>query len=177
MATARQRIEAILESITDGFLAIDRNWRFTYVNQKAAEYLGRSHEELIGKKLSEGLSEAWVGSLERQARRVLEENTCVQFEEYRSQTDRWLETIMYPTDEGLSAYSHDITDRKRAEQALRESEARFSAIISIAADAIISVDKEQRIILFNRGAGNAGLIRPPLCRVLCPPSEVDLTME
>jgi PAS domain S-box-containing protein len=39
-AGARKRIEAILESITDAFLAIDRQWRLTYVNQKAAEYLG-----------------------------------------------------------------------------------------------------------------------------------------
>ena len=46
----------------------------------------------------------------------------------------------------------DITERKRAEEALRLSEAKFSGIISIAADAIISVDKEQRITIFNEGA-------------------------
>jgi len=46
----------------------------------------------------------------------------------------------------------DITERKRAEYALRRSEAKFSGIISIAADAIISVDRDQRIMIFNEGA-------------------------
>ena len=46
----------------------------------------------------------------------------------------------------------DITERKRAEEALRLSEAKFSGIVSIAADAIISVDKDQRITVFNEGA-------------------------
>jgi PAS domain S-box-containing protein len=46
----------------------------------------------------------------------------------------------------------DIEDMKIAEQKLKESEARFSGIVSISADAIISIDEEQRITLFNRGA-------------------------
>jgi len=50
------------------------------------------------------------------------------------------------------AEMEDITERKRAEHALRRSEAKFSGIVSIAADAIISVDENQRIIVFNEGA-------------------------
>jgi PAS domain S-box-containing protein len=46
----------------------------------------------------------------------------------------------------------DVTPRKRAEEALRLSEAKFSGIVSISADAIISIDEGQRITLFNEGA-------------------------
>src|SRR6476660_8847406 len=46
----------------------------------------------------------------------------------------------------------DIEQIKIAEQRLKESEAKFSGIISISADAIISIDEEQRITLFNNGA-------------------------
>ena len=46
----------------------------------------------------------------------------------------------------------DIEEIKDAEQRLKESEAQFSGIVSIAADAIISIDDEQRITIFNRGA-------------------------
>ncbi|HYD52658.1 MAG TPA: ATP-binding protein [Gemmatimonadaceae bacterium] len=46
----------------------------------------------------------------------------------------------------------DLTERGRIEAAVRESEAKFSGILSIAADAIISVDEQQRIVHFNRGA-------------------------
>ena len=46
----------------------------------------------------------------------------------------------------------DIEQIKVAEQRLKESEAKFSGIISISADAIISIDEEQRITIFNDGA-------------------------
>jgi PAS domain S-box-containing protein len=52
------------------------------------------------------------------------------------------------------AQIEDITERKRAENALRLSEAKFSGIVSIAADAIIFVDEAQRITVFNDGAAN-----------------------
>src|SRR5262249_9439307 len=45
----------------------------------------------------------------------------------------------------------DITERKRLEQDLRLSEAKFSGIVSVSADAIISIDENQRITLFNEG--------------------------
>jgi PAS domain S-box-containing protein len=50
------------------------------------------------------------------------------------------------------AQIEDISERKRVDRALRRSEARFSGIVSIAADAIISVDTDQRITVFNEGA-------------------------
>jgi PAS domain-containing protein len=49
------------------------------------------------------------------------------------------------------AQVEDITQKKRADEALRLSEAKFSGIVSIAADAIISVDHNQRVVIFNEG--------------------------
>jgi PAS domain S-box-containing protein len=50
------------------------------------------------------------------------------------------------------AQIEDITARKRAEHAVRLSEAKFSGIVSIAADAIITVDRQRRVTIFNEGA-------------------------
>jgi PAS domain S-box-containing protein len=53
---------------------------------------------------------------------------------------------------GIGAIGTDTTERKHADEALRKSEARISGIIDIAPEAIISVDNDQRIQLFNQGA-------------------------
>ncbi len=53
---------------------------------------------------------------------------------------------------GYARHVRDVTELRRAEEALRLSEAKFSGIVSIASDAIVSVDESQRIVLFNRGA-------------------------
>ena len=67
-----------------------------------------------------------------------------------------LNTSMLRGPDGAARYYiaqiEDITQRKRADEALRRSEKKFSSIVSIAADAIISVDREQRIAIFNEGA-------------------------
>jgi PAS domain S-box-containing protein len=84
-------------------------------------------------------------------------------------------SILRGTDDTPTCYIaqiEDISERKRVERALRRSEAMFSGIVSIAADAIISVDTDQRITVFNGGAAqifgysNEEMIGAPLERLI-----------
>ncbi len=77
---ARERLEAVLASIRDQFLVLDREWRYTYVNDRVAEATGMARHELLGKSLWE-LFPATVGTvLERELRRVAADRTPAHFE-------------------------------------------------------------------------------------------------
>jgi PAS domain S-box-containing protein len=119
---AQEQAAAILESITDGFVALDSQWRFTHVNAEAERMNGIRREDQIG-KIQWELFPATCGTrLESEWRRAVAEQVAVQFEFYYEPWDSWFQNKAYPTkDGGLSVFYHDITARKRSEEALRKA--------------------------------------------------------
>ena len=119
LQAANRSITNILESITDAFVALDHQWRITYVNQETARLNGQKPEEMIGKTHWEQWS--WsVGTLvEREYRRAVTERVAVHFEILYEPLNLWLEIHAYPSVDGLSIYFRNITERKQIEQSLQ----------------------------------------------------------
>ena len=121
---ARYRIANILESITDAFLALDNEWRFTYMNQQAEQLLQRTREELLGKSLWDEFPEAVGLVFFEQYHQAISEQVSVEFEEFSPLLNKWFNVHAYPAREGLSVYFQDITDRKQAHQELQRQTMR-----------------------------------------------------
>jgi PAS domain S-box-containing protein len=113
----RDRIN-LLESITEAFFAVDREWRFTYINSKTEQFLSRCAEELLGQSLWEVFPYAADSQFEQQYRRAVAEQASVKFEEFYPPLQLWLQVRAYPYEGGLSVYFSDITERKQAEAGL-----------------------------------------------------------
>jgi PAS domain S-box-containing protein len=118
---SNERVTNIVESITDAFTILDKEWRITYLNGRAEEYLrslGKTREELLGKQIWEEFPDLVGSEMERNYRKAIAEQTTVEFEWYYPPFGGWFEVRAYPSKEGLSIFSQEVTARKKAEAAL-----------------------------------------------------------
>jgi two-component system cell cycle sensor histidine kinase/response regulator CckA len=130
LGAANRQMSSILESISDGFNVFDREWRYVYVNPAAARMVHKRPDELLGKNVWELWPHAWDSPFGVAYRRAVEENVPVQVESfYPEPLNAWFEVRCYPSPEGLSLFFTDVTERKRADQELRESQERLSLVI------------------------------------------------
>ncbi|MDZ4658385.1 MAG: PAS domain-containing protein [Bythopirellula sp.] len=146
-----EQIATTLESITDGFMRYDRDWRIVYVNNEAERINQLPRSALLGKTPWE-LFPAVVGTkLETEFRRAVAENVTIDFENYYEPWDRWYGIKCYPApDGGLTTFIREITERKRAEESLRQAEEQLRTITDNVPALISYVDLECRYILNNR---------------------------
>ncbi|MBD2063470.1 ATP-binding protein [Funiculus sociatus GB2-A5] len=113
---AQEEVTSILESVTEAFVGLDREWRITYVNRQTARLNGKQPEEFIGQTHWEVWPWSVGTRIEREYRRAVSEQVAVHFEELYEPLNMWLEIDAYPTKDGLGIYFRDISDRKAAEK-------------------------------------------------------------
>ncbi len=145
-----QRTRTILESITDAFCALDRDWRFTYVNRQAELLLGQSREDLIGKSHWEVYPDTLGTDVERHYRRAVADGVSTSLEIYYPPHERWYEVHAYPSPDGLSVYFRDVNERKRAEMTLRESDQRFRQLADAMPQIVWTARPDGNIDYLNR---------------------------
>ena len=159
---SEEKYRALFDSIDEGFCVIEVlfddadnavDFRFLEVNRVFEKHTGMSNP--VGRRISEivpALEEHWFqiyGQVARTGESRRFENPAVAS---AASTMSTRSDSARPEHRQVAVLFNDITERKRVEQALRLSEAKFSGIVSIAADAIISIDEDQQITIFNEGA-------------------------
>ena len=117
--------ETVLASISEAFSALDRNWRYTHVNDKVAEMAGWPKEKMIGRVIWEIFPEAVGTDFYELCQRVMKSGEPSHGEFFYKPWDRWLETRMYPTKDGMVIFRADITERKKQEEVAQEREAKL----------------------------------------------------
>ncbi|MEH2081115.1 MAG: PAS domain S-box protein [Nostoc sp.] len=125
---ANQRNTCTLENMSDAFITLDRDWRIIYQNAEAERINGKSRAKVIGKSYWQEWSALVGTNIEHQYRRAMTEQIPVHFEHHYylpSKYDLWLEIHVYPCEDGLDIFFHDISKRKQVERTLREKEERL----------------------------------------------------
>jgi PAS domain S-box-containing protein len=126
---ADQGVEEIYGRISDAFFALDEEWRFTYLNDRAHEFINPEGRTLVGENVWEAFPEATDRAFETKYERAMHDQETVSFEEYYPEPlDAWYEVRAYPSETGLSVYFRDVTERREYERQLSESEQRYRTL-------------------------------------------------
>ncbi len=140
-------IDQPLERITDGFLTLDEDWAVTYVNSAGRDIIGDAARDIVGRNVWEVFPEATGTIFEERYRQAMETQEMCSFEAFYEPLERWLEVRVYPSEEGLSVFFQDISERKRAREELQDSEAALERLHMLAADGSLSRQEKIRQIL------------------------------
>ncbi|GGG43895.1 hypothetical protein GCM10010976_14350 [Bizionia arctica] len=107
--------ETALNNISDGFVSLDTNWRYVFVNKRAGEILGRSPESLIGKHIWTEFPQAVDTIFYKAYLKAVESQETQHIEEYHEALDRWIDGRAYPSANGLTIYLADVTEEKKVD--------------------------------------------------------------
>lgn len=120
-----RRLQNILSSISDGFIVVDRDWRITFVNSRAEKMLGSPRANLAGASLLDICPELCADRLRDSPDLVClgsaEPDCC------DAPPPRWITARAFPSQDGIAIYLQDVSDRKNAEQALKQGLERVQA--------------------------------------------------
>jgi PAS domain S-box-containing protein len=156
-----RELVAIVESSDDAIIGKTLEGIVTSWNQGAERLLGYSAEEMIGQSVLRLIPEDRLEEETQILARLRRGERVDHYETMRRRKDGRLVDVSLSISPirdgsgrliGASKIARDITDRKRAERGLQESQVRFESVINSAMDAIIGIDEAQRVVLFNAAA-------------------------
>ena len=145
------RLSSTLASISEAFVTLDREGRFTYLNSESERLLGRKSVDLLGQKICHRLDGTGAERLRLEMAGALAQGLTVAFEEFYPQLGKWLELRAHPFDEGIAVYLRDVSTLRQSQEQLlllQTSISRLNDIVLITEAASIDAPGP-RIVFVN----------------------------
>lgn len=125
--TAQRRLHEIVSSLNDGFVVLDRSWRYVFANDAAARLLGVSKGTLIGQEIWQLFPEARAMAIYDHCQRAMDEREAIEHDQYFAPLSRWYRHHIYPTAEGIAILFQDVSAQKQLEAQLADERERYLA--------------------------------------------------
>lgn len=142
---ARKRFERI----SDGFFALDTDWRVTYANARVEAMVDRSADDLVGTVIWDEFPDAVDTQIYDEFHTAMDTQEPATFDQYYPPLDAWFSVRVYPSESGLSVYVRDITDRKEHERELAYRKALLEAQAETTIHGLLVVDPDRNVLYHN----------------------------
>ena len=143
LTEGQRLLTSILESMPDGFVVLNRDWVYTYVNEQAERLLQVSRTDILSRNIWDCFPRLLGTTLSERLREAMEHGVITEIEEFYPPLNVWLDVRAAPIPDGLTIYFRDVTQRRVHEEALqashqavREAEARFRALTEYSSDLV-----------------------------------------
>ncbi|HEY9222266.1 MAG TPA: PAS domain S-box protein [Lutibacter sp.] len=143
--TAKNFLSNTLTSIKDGLVILDRDSKYIYVNQKAADLLGENVEALIGKHIWTEFPEKEGDLFYDNYQKAIKKGKPLSFENYFEPWNKWFENRIIPSEEGALMFFHETTDKKETENKIK---AAYNIINKSSSVAFLCENKHDFPIVF-----------------------------
>ena len=159
LRASEARFRAIIEDQTEFISRFTPDFEITFVNNAYAAQQRRSREELIGSSLLDLMNEEQQRQFKAQLAALTPEAPTISYEMDTILADgsrgweQWTDRALFDAEGRLVEYQsvgRDITEARRTREELRQSEARFRAIVEDQTEVIVRFDKDLRLVFSNR---------------------------
>ncbi|MBD2034630.1 PAS domain S-box protein [Leptolyngbya sp. FACHB-321] len=154
---AKQHAETILSSINDAFYVLDRDWRFTYVNNRLCEMVSMERDQVLGYCFWDLFPDTVNTDIYVQFQQAFHEQTPSHAEYFYAAWNRWYDHRVYPSSDGLTVLGTDITARKQAEADLRKSAQQLRAIYDGTDAYVVLLSPDGTLLEANRASLEFGI--------------------
>jgi PAS domain S-box-containing protein len=148
--TKTHELTQVFERITDAFIALDKDWRYTYLNKATGEMIHRDPGTMIGKNVWQEFPDVVGSSTYMIFQQAMKEQRYMYNEDYYEPFDLWQENHVYPSPEGISVFIKNITERKKAEQEIIKEKNLSDSIINSLPGAFYLYNMEGKFLRWNK---------------------------
>lgn len=128
VAGVHRKLAETIDEMPAGFFTLDRSFRIRFINTEMARMVGQALEELIGRDIFEVFPELDEDQFGPAYRKVMTGREPIELEAFCRPMGGWFQAHAFPSDNGISVYVRDVSDRKRAEEAARRRESVLAAV-------------------------------------------------
>ncbi len=147
-----RKITEIVENFNYGYYAMDKEWRYVYVNKKGEEMGHIKRDDVLGKTVWNVFPDVEKLEIGKAMRQVMKNRTPMTVTQYYPSHNMWYENYIYPSIEGIAVYNRNSTEEKNIQQQVIDTQQELEAILKNIPNGVIVQDSESTLVYANKEA-------------------------